>query len=326
MNLTFSPYAYARTAVMRSRVLKKADYDRLFKMGFNEIIKFLEESEYKKEIDEFDISSREFTVIEAALNANLMRTFKKLYRISNDSMREVISIYLLRYDMENLKIILRSKFANVPVEKIKRQFYESVNYSEEFFVNMSKKETISEIINTFSSLRQLNLTTDNLFELENQLDKYHLGRLWEFSQKLTGHGKNVANFLLQELEIKNVKTILRLQKENVSEIQKYLIHPSKKVLELLKKSSMEDTINYLRKVKLTTLENNSKMAELEIDLETSHLQKNSLLVHQDMLSASFILSYLFMKENEVRNLKMIIKARKLELPNEEIEKLVVIKK
>ena len=131
-SLRFSAYAYARVAVMKSRLLRKENYDRMLKMGFNEILKYIEESEYKKEMDEFDVSSQDLSIIESALNANLIRTIEKLHRISNENMREVLKLHALRYDIANMKTIIRSKFAGVSNDEIKELLYESINYSKEF--------------------------------------------------------------------------------------------------------------------------------------------------------------------------------------------------
>ena len=42
------PYTYARVSVMRSFLLRKEDYHKLMKMNVNEIISYLQSSQYKK--------------------------------------------------------------------------------------------------------------------------------------------------------------------------------------------------------------------------------------------------------------------------------------
>jgi len=49
------PYTYARVSVMRASILTKDDYHKLLKMSLNEIISYLQSSEYKKAIDELGI-------------------------------------------------------------------------------------------------------------------------------------------------------------------------------------------------------------------------------------------------------------------------------
>ena len=54
------------------------------------------------------------------------------------------------------------------------------------------------------------------------------------------------------------------------------------------------------------------------------LRKENLLIHQHLLSANYILGYLFAKENEVRNLQIIFKGKSLALKPEYLEQLLVI--
>ena len=309
-SLRFSAYTYARVAVMKSRLLRKENYDRMLKMGFNEILKHIEESEYKKEMDEFDVSSQDINIIESALNANLIRTIEKLHRLSNESMKEVLKLHALRYDIANMKTIIRSKFAGVSHEEIKELLYESINYSKEFFIMLSKKERVVDIINTFSSLRKMKLDVNSLFELESGLDKYYWKRMCTFAESIKG--SSVADFIYEELEMINIKTILRLQGEmSQEEIRKYLVKPSKKVLRLLSSDSKN------KKEIIGT-------DDEEVELKKTLLRKSSLLSHKNVLSVNYILGYLISKKSEISNLKALIKAKKFKMDPEVIEKMLVV--
>ena len=51
IKIRFCPYTYVRTVVMKTLLLEKQDYDKLIKMDSNEISGFLQETDYKKDID-----------------------------------------------------------------------------------------------------------------------------------------------------------------------------------------------------------------------------------------------------------------------------------
>lgn len=310
LRLHYSPYTYARVAVMKSRLLRKEDYDRMLKMGFNEILKHIEESEYKKEMHEFDVSSKDLSVIESALNSNLIRTIEKLHQISNEGMKQVLSLYALRYDIANIKTVIRSKFVDIPSDEIKVLLYESINYSKDFFITLSGKERVRDIINTFSSLRKMNIKDDSLFEIENKLDKYYWNRLCTFADSV--QSGLIADFIREELEIINIRTVLRLQGEmSKQEIQKYLVRPSRRTLQLLEGSDKD-------KKEILKTDNE------EVDLQLKLLRKSSLLSHKNVLSANYVLGYLLSKKSEIRNLKILIKAKKFKMDPDVIEKLLVV--
>ncbi|MDD2614129.1 MAG: V-type ATPase subunit, partial [Methanosarcina sp.] len=46
------PYAVTRVRAMKSKLLPKESYPRLLNMGIDEITRFIQESEYKNDVDE----------------------------------------------------------------------------------------------------------------------------------------------------------------------------------------------------------------------------------------------------------------------------------
>ena len=111
------PYTYVRTAVMRSSLFKGGDYNKMLKMSFSEIARFLQESHYKKEINDLAAQHSGADLLELALNRNLAESFKKLIRTSPNELGILIREYAKRKDIEDIKTILRGKFTNAD-EKI----------------------------------------------------------------------------------------------------------------------------------------------------------------------------------------------------------------
>ena len=63
--------------------------------------------------------------------------------------------------------------------------------------------------------------------------------------------------------------------------------------------------------------------DLEINFFKYLLEKSILMLHQNPLSIDVILGYMFAKEIEVRNLKILIKGKQLNLKEEFIENQLV---
>ena len=63
---------------------------------------------------------------------------------------------------------------------------------------------------------------------------------------------------------------------------------------------------------------------IEMSLYRYLLGKSMLLQHQHPLSVDIILGYMFAKEIEARNLRVIAKGKQLSLPNEFIESQLVV--
>ena len=174
------PYTYVRTAVMKSLLFKKEDYHKMLKMDFNEIAKFLQDSNYKKNIDELATAYSGADLLELALNRNLAESFKKLIRISPYEIGLLIKEYAVRKDIDDIKTILRGKFTNTDERTIMNSITAAGTLSHDFLVSLLKKDSIEEILKSnkivdFALLKEglKDLSEKNsLASIENLFDRY----------------------------------------------------------------------------------------------------------------------------------------------------------
>ena len=96
------------------------------------------------------------------------------------------------------------------------------------------------------------------------------------------------------------------------------------------KSDFETVIKELEKTDFKeisekhTKEPKISFTDLEIDLDKFLLQQSKKLIRQHPMSVDVILGYMFLKDLEVKNLTRIIKAKQLNMPEDFIEKTIVI--
>ncbi|MBS3119525.1 V-type ATPase subunit, partial [Candidatus Woesearchaeota archaeon] len=65
------------------------------------------------------------------------------------------------------------------------------------------------------------------------------------------------------------------------------------------------------------------LAVLESALNRRLLERTILLTHQNPLSIEVLLGYMFAKHIEVKNIRLIVKAKSLRIPQEFIEREVI---
>lgn len=340
------PYTMARTAAMRALLLKKEEYPRLLKMSLNEITAYLQSSEYKKEIDELAACFSGTDLVEMAVEKNLLRTFEKLRRISEGSLRLLIEEYLKRKDIWNIKTILRGKLANEPVNNIRAMITPAGTLSMDFFERLIKKESIELARGELDELKIPGLGNafdyyakeKNISEIENTLDHYYYAGLLEFAKKLPKHGTLFREFLQSEIYVLNILTLLRLKREGVaaSTIKKYLFFSgygnSMKLRELLDAEDVAALFKKLEKTKywpvikggFDAFGRDKSLIDVEVRLYNYLLKKTLLLHHQHPLSVDVILGFMFAKEIEARNIKTIIKGKELGLREEFIQSQLVV--
>jgi|TARA_Y100000310_G_scaffold318480_1_gene372611 V/A-type H+-transporting ATPase subunit C len=346
LRLGFYPYTYVRTTVMKSLLFKKEDYHKMLKMGFSEIAKFLQESNYKKEINELSVEHSDADLLELVLNKNLSYSFKKLIRISSYELALLINEYAKRKDIEDIKTILRGKFTNTDEKLIRNSITAAGTLSLDFMTSLLKKESIEEVLKN-NSIVEFSLLKDGLkalnekktlVNIENALDKYYYNHLIEFSRILPKQGDLFRNFLLKEVEILNILTLLRLKKVKFDKkaIPNFIIPTGNKLKDTKIKSladvgDLDELSRALEKTEyknvvqkgIKEFEESNSLITLETELYQYLLKESILLLHQHPLSIDVILGFMFAKDIEIRNLRIIIKGKQLGLSEEFIENQLV---
>ncbi len=333
---TKAAYAYivARTKVMKSRLLKSEDFRKLLNMSFDEIIRFLEETEYRKEIDEMGYKYTGPRLLDYALYANLAKTYRKILQVSFGEAKALIGEYLKRWDVWNIINIIRGKMAKVPVEIIEETLVPAGDFSEEYLKSLVVKE-VDEIVKDlegtpyYDALSKIGAAPMSV--IEDELYKTYYRRLAELPAR-EFETKLFVNFIKMEIDIRNIKTILRLKMEGAS---------TEEILERIIPSGYELTEDEARKLAAMPYDELVKSLEgywfwrgiekiegdlsrIEVDFDKVWIEAIAKRASNYPLSILPVLQYIVLKKVEVDNLRILGWGKWYNLPNEEIERQMVI--
>lgn len=340
------PYTYARVSYMKAALLKKSDYDKLQKMSLSEVINFISESGYRKEIDEFAVKYNGVDLMEYSLTRNMANSFNKLKKISSKGLRQLLDAYLLRNDVWNLKTILRSKFTGEDPQETENLLIPCGDISLDNLKEMIEKDSIEDVWRMIPNLDKKEIEhgireyteSKNLSFMENTLEKKYYDFISNFANRLPKKGKTFRDFLYVEIEILNLLNIIRMKRANVptENISKYIIPISEKedlALQSFIIANNETDISkfFIKreygKVLQAGLEEYKKsgsLITLEKSLQKHLLEKTTQMPKKHPLSVDVILGYMFAKEIEIRNLRTILRAKQFEMSDEFVEKSLVI--
>jgi V/A-type H+/Na+-transporting ATPase subunit C len=341
-----NPYTYVRTSVMKSMLLKKEDYDKLLKMGFNEIARFLESSTYKSDIDFYANKHLGIDLLEHALNKNVSSTIQKLRRISNNNLKKLIDVFVIRKDVDDIKTIIRGKFTGESNETIINQLYGAGTLKLDYLVELTKMESIEEILKKNQVFSFENLKNalkhfkeeKNLIHIENILDKLYYHKLIEFTKNISIDSKLFSEIILLEIEIKNIITLLKFKKEKVQdrEVILNMIHSTNSfdscINKMVHAKDNKEMLNFVQsksyyqvlKLGIQKYHETGSLIEIELLLTKFLLEKSRTLMHKHPLSVDVVLNFLFAKEIEIRNLKLLIKSKELNLDEKFVTEQLVI--
>lgn len=294
-----SGYAYTNTRVkaMKAKLLKKENYQKFLKMSLAEIARYLQETEYNKEITELAIKFTGINLIEYGLNKNLENTFAKILGVALLQPREQVRLYLRRYDVANIKTILRGKSSKASNEKISNELIASGEFTRDFLENVIKESSnAEEAIEHFKGMKYhpiLKQFSNDLTKLEDELDKLY------YTIALKNAGKELKDYIRMEIAVTNALNRLRGKKVNI----KVEILPREKKINV---PYQEDSV------------------EARVFLKKLLIEKAIRMVHGVKFNIRPILGYFIAKENEVNNIRILTRGRHAGLSEESIQKQLVI--
>jgi V/A-type H+/Na+-transporting ATPase subunit C len=353
ISVAVSPYTYVRTVVMDSSLLSRNDFEKLLKMDLAEIIQFLEESSYRKEIDELAVQESGVQLVEHAVQRNFRRSIEKLIRISDEQLRLLIEVYLWRNDITNIKTIIRAKRSGESLDRVQNILVPGTMAKDEL-LNLYKAASVEEIIGGLDIpfiQNPLALYKQSGFgAFENSLTKAYYEATLSIARRMRGHGAAFKDFLLLEVDTTNIMTILKLKAEGAPQekLKEFLISrdeesassktflhvrtADERMLErLIASANVADALAVLSKSRYSeVLENsvqeynkNRSLLGIERRLRRYVLRRATLLTHQNPLSVDVVVGYLFAKTNEIRNIFLLIKGKQLGISVEVLEAEIV---
>jgi V/A-type H+-transporting ATPase subunit C len=310
------PYMYARVSAKRAKLYDASDYENLLKMGPNEISRKMQEGAYKEDIDELGSNYEGVQLAELALAKNLAREMSDLAEMANGDLREVIQVYLRKYDILTLKRMLRAKKSGEEVEDLLLPVggISSEKLEELSGKNFEELRGSIEFRDSEIDYRGYLKGKDSLAEIEAALDQAYYDELMEMAS-----GNSVLEkFVRKEVEYENLKIALRLKRYEMprEDIEERLLtaRNGKMVDEILERD-FDEALKFV--ISELSLDVDEEIEAVEHAIEVHRLESALRMLHTQPLSLGSILGYVVAKITEVKNLRMLLRAKETGIQNQE---------
>lgn len=334
-------YAYitGRVRAMKTKLVPNEMYSRMLSMDVSEIARYLEETQYKEEIDSLakDFSGSE--LVEHATFANLAKTYSKLLEVSIDEPQFLILEYLRRWDVWNIKTILRGKFYGASDAEILKYIVPAGELNLEFLDGLAKKESINEVISALDgtdfAVALSKYDGKMLASVENALDQLYYFRMERaVGGTLSVGGGLLLKYVRREIDIRNLITLFRMNKAGIeaSIIHENLI-PGGKLGDDMSRMAGQPFNEFIRGLEgypfwsaisdVASGEMES-VSRVEIRLKAYLVRYAWALSNYHPLSILPVLGYIVSKETEVSNIRKVVRGKEAGLPSELIEEQMVV--
>jgi len=343
-------YAYACTRVRAKKrfLLTRDTYSRLLLMDVYEIGRFLGETQYREEMTRYASRYSGAALVEVAVTRNLASTYSDILSFTTGHLRDMVGNYLKRWDMFNVKTILRGKLTGVSDDEILDTLVPAGAFSEAYLRTLVGMGSVQEIMDALLQEPSLGITPElarevveskRLARLEDHLDRNLFYDLLKVVRGMTRADELLRDFVRWEVDITNLKVLLKLKMERIPEdrIAKYLIPGGMEftmeklramaqteglqpVIEEIEKSSIYEDV----KPALERFKEDRRLSGLTIALDKALIYKSEKFAHFYPLSVLPIVNYIVRKKTEVDNIRIISRGKQSALPSKVIEELLVV--
>ncbi len=339
-------YENARIRGMHSRLLDRKGYETLLvQPDISTMITEMEKTPYKIDIEEGAVLYPGIRGVEYALRKNLAATFSKIHRLFAGSDAETfIKIFVSRYDIHNIKTILRGMHIHVSPEEITECLIPAGSLSSALLHDLLKQPDVRAVVDllaTWEVIYARPLTahmeeysqTNTISSLEYALDLFH----YENSRKSLNRKKRdhllFGSILAAEIDSVNIKTALRMNRESIppEEAENYYLPGGTHLTlplfrHLVTAPSITEAIAVLQGTSYEFLValpfqsvRNAELSLIEKEMDRYLTRKGAALFRSDPLGGILVIGYLFAKQNEVTNIRIIGRFKTAMISDSDVE-------
>lgn len=343
-------YVNARVRGMRSRLLPRHTLEEMaFRPDIDSVIADLERTPYHDEIIEAKARLSGVLCIEEALRTNFTRTFRKILDIVGGSEAETfIRIFLHRWDIQNIKTIIRGKNIHVTNEEILECLVPAGELDEVTLTEVLKQPDVRAVIDllaTFGNAYARPLTekfpefqeSGDVSVLEIALDRFYFEDALRTVEGRSYNRTLIRNLLRREIDIVNIKTILRMVRDHADrELTAGFLIPGglefgeKDLARLTALHSVEEVLKDLGNTKyrfLSPVAENAiktgKISVVEKQLERFLIREGADSFRGEPLSVASIVGYFWAKYNEITNIRIISRCKTTDISEDRIKEELV---
>lgn len=227
-------YLNTRVRVMLAKLLKPEDFQALLELReLSELVNALAETDYAPEIERCSVEFSGYESIEQAVLRNGQRAFTQLVRIAPEDPRALIQLVLERFEVFNLKTIVRGVHVGVSPDEMARNLYPSLIYPRAFYQELLKRETLRGVLDCLLSAGNRYYKplaevfpeyerTGKLALLEHALDSFYFSHARQLLHESPDENAQIVRDALgTEADILNLVYALRVVESGVQSDEKY---------------------------------------------------------------------------------------------------------
>ncbi|HID60528.1 MAG TPA: hypothetical protein EYP46_01550 [Hadesarchaea archaeon] len=318
--------AWEAKLLSEARLMELAEAPRTANIFFA-----LDETGYRLQLAELRSGEPDMMAVEKALIENLNMRYRELISMVPRERKTTITKILQQMDLLNLKAIITMIHEKIPTELRIHDLVPSPTMPQERLEMLASANDLNELLEFLKGSEFFDAISGALEDYEKQgatalisaLDMHYYKSLWRDVLAKRSQRSILKMMVGYEIDSTNIKLILRLKQGGIpsGEIEKYLIKPSHELTEEMLKAMItaEDLRSAIHMIHITTpgkilttaipqIEREGVQAAERV-LDEAHLKLCRWLGFTRFFSIAPVISYIKHGENEMKNLRAILRLK-----------------
>ena len=330
----FNTHVRAMKSELLSRNLLEGLLD---KNDLDVSIEVLLNSSYAEEMRDALTEYNGAEAIERAVSRNLIKILRILLNRSEGNFRKLVELFLLRWDLASIKLLLRNKYPGalsgddkslpIPGPILTDSEFEDMNASQSFSDLVTKlilwNPDMCSILNK-QSPNQDNTRGPGYFE--DALDRsYFLNLSKVLNQSRNENALILFNAFQMEIDRLNLRILLQNAGEKSLDISEHILPfgslPPIRLKRIIEAENVAQAIEPLIGTPYQELVEfvyqymqTRRFSPLDRMIEHTMIRRHKRVARQHVLTIAVLISYVWLKYNEVTNLKLITRGQAQQLP------------
>ena len=336
MRRNVDPYIITRVHGLRTHLITPDTLQILVKSkSLKDVSDNLMKTDYAPDVGQIPTQEQDAISLEDIFYKKLVERFFFLRSVSQGKMKELLTRYCARFEVEDIKRVIRAKHGGQPEEQphlipIPRE-HSLVNFPAllqakdvDEAVSLLRDTPYNVLHEGLQTYREIGAT----IILEAALDKVYFTRLWALVGRMLG----MRNLVAEEIDLRNllIAFSMKIREASSRTIEEALIPfsyaISKATVHSLLQNRLEEAPNILTgsysklAAEATKLLLSDSSAPLESLLLRQLYTDASSTLKAHSLQPGYVVAYLLLCEFEAKNLVSIVTGKQLNLSVEEISK------
>jgi V/A-type H+-transporting ATPase subunit C len=335
-----SVYLITRVHGLRTHLLTPDDIQLLAKAGtLEQIADKLMPTEYTKDISRQNSGKIRASELEAAFLEKMVSRFFFISSISQKKFKSFVLAYARRFEVENIKRVIRAKYSGESVGQLIPLSAEQTSVN---FKNLLEAGDLAEVMRLLSETAYAQLAESlglyseykTTLVLESHLDKIYYDAVWQEAKKLKN--KDIMHLIGMEIDTKNLITLVALKDRKVSpKLVDHLIIKNgslgKRRLDSMAQAGIGEVQSFFGGTSYAEAAGKAaealgkKMGMYKVEaLLLAPLLKEVKSMMNKSLRLPYVISYLIKSEMEAKNLIAITMAKQLKLSVSLLQDILLI--